>query len=82
MMITIVVTGRYVSFGAVRKSQVYRNLASKNGNAGTNSQVCRNNGGSLRNSQVYWNLALRNGSFGTNSQVHRSIVKTNWRFSK
>jgi len=42
MIITFVVTGRYVSFGAVRKSQVYRNLASKNGNAGTNSQVCRN----------------------------------------
>jgi hypothetical protein len=41
MMITIVVTCGYDSFGAVRKSQVYRNLASKNGSAGTNSQVYR-----------------------------------------
>jgi hypothetical protein len=40
-MITFVVTGRYISFGAVIKSQVYRNLASKNGNAGTNGQVYR-----------------------------------------
>jgi hypothetical protein len=40
-MITTVVIGRYDSFSAVRKGQVYRNLTLKNATAGTNSQVHR-----------------------------------------
>jgi hypothetical protein len=47
-MITIMVAGRYDSFGVVRKSQVCRNLASKNGIA-------------VRDSQVYRNLASKMG---------------------
>ena len=60
-MITIVVTGRYGSFGAIRKSLVYRNLASKNWSSGGNCQV-------------YRNLASKNWSAGGNSQVYRKLA--------